>query len=334
MQNTSVVVIGGGTGSYTVLSGLKKLEALSLKAIVTVTDSGGSSGRLRDEYGILPVGDIRQSLVALAEGKNGDSLLRKLFLYRFDRGDMDGHNFGNLFLTAMTDILGSEEKAIAYTSRVLKIKGEVIPVTNKDIDLVAEYADGSVLVGEANIDEPNEKHDRTSRITSLRVQPSARISGKARDAIQESDCIILGPGDLYSSLLSNFAVGGVKKAIASSRAKFIYVVNIMTKYGQTHGYTAADHVREVRKYAGRTPDMVIINDSPPPTSLLKPYKVEHAFPVVDDLDDQFKNITVRKDILSTHRVKSIKGDRVKRSLVRHDSGKLAKVLDGLIRMKH
>lgn len=325
-----VTVIGGGTGSFTVLSGLKHLESIDISAIIAVTDSGGSSGRLRDEYGILPVGDIRQALVALADANNGDTLMRKLFLYRFDRGDMEGHNFGNLFLTAMTDILGSEEKAIRYVSKVLKIKGSIIPITNKDIDLVAEYTDGSVLVGEAFIDMPDAKHDCTQKITKLKIQPAAEISTPAKEAILRSDTIILGPGDLYTSLLANFTVKGAKQALSSSKAQFIYITNLMSKYGQTHGMTARDHVEEVAKYAGRYPDKIIVSNDPLSTSILKRYEEEGAYPVIDDLSPDYDDITIRESIISRSVVPKVKGDSVNRSLIRHDSIKLANILKSII----
>jgi uncharacterized cofD-like protein len=325
-----VVVIGGGTGTFSVLSGIKHYNDLDIKAIVTVTDSGGSTGRLRDEYGVLPVGDIRQCLVALAESENGDNLLRKLFLYRFDRGDLEGHNVGNLFLTAMTDILGSEDRAIEYASRVLNIRGAVIPITNKDIDLVAEYQDGTVLVGEAQIDDPNEKHNSHSRITGLKVQPRARISPKARQAITSADMLILGPGDLYTSLLSNVVVGGAKSAFMSSKGIFVYILNIMTKLGQTTDYTASEHLSEIISYTGREPDYLLINTTKIPHSILKRYETESARPVVDDIDSSYKGTVIRGTFLSHKAIAHVKGDPLKRSLLRHDSKKLARTIYKII----
>lgn len=322
----NIVVIGGGTGTYSVLTGIKHYPEFNIKAIVTVTDSGGSTGRLRDEYGILPVGDIRQCLVALAESENGNNLLRKLFLYRFDKGDVSGHNFGNLFLTAMTDILGSEEKAIAYASRVLNIRGEVIPITTKDIDLVAEYEDGTVLVGEAHIDAPTNRHDNDARITCLKIQPSADIGEKAQKAILTADALILGPGDLFTSLLSNVVVGGAKEAFKQSKGVFIYIMNVMTKYGQTTNYTAQDHLNEVIKYCGRKPDYVLVNTTPIPSSVVKQYLEEEAIPVLDDLDTS-KDITIiRTELLSKNAITPLKGDKLKRSLIRHDGHKVSECI--------
>lgn len=326
----NVVVIGGGTGTYTVLSGIKHFEDFDIKAIVTVTDSGGSTGKLRDEYGILPVGDIRQCLVALARNENGNNLLRQLFLYRFDRGEIAGHNFGNLFLAAMTDILGSEDRAIKYASRVLNIRGEVLPITNKDIDLVAEYNDGTVLVGEASIDDPSSKHNRQAKITHLKIQPLARISINAREAIQSADALILGPGDLYTSLFSNLVVTGTKSAIMSSKSVFIYILNVMTKDGQTSELTAQDHLNEVTKYAGRAPDFILVDTTTIPKSILNMYKKEHATRVIDDLDGSFKGHIIRKELLSPTAIAHVRGDPLKRSLLRHDSHKLADTLYEII----
>lgn len=329
-RNKQIVVIGGGTGTYSVLTGIKRFDDIDIKAIVTVTDSGGSSGKLRDEYGILPVGDIRQCLVALAGSENGNNLLRKLFLYRFDKGDIAGHNFGNLFLTAMTEILGTEEKAIEYTSKVLNIRGEVIPVTNKDIDLVAEYEDGTVLVGEANIDEPSPKHNGKARIANLRIQPEARISTRARQALSNADLLVLGPGDLYTSLLSNFVVNGAKKAFSSTRGTFVYICNLMTKYGQTSGFTCTDHINEITHYTGRTPDIVLINTSGLSKEILKRYEAEQAFPVIDDCKKSSDLKVIRRNFVTHTPVQKVHGDPLRRSLIRHDSNKIGRVLHEIL----
>lgn len=330
-MKTNIVVIGGGTGTFTVLSGLKQYEDLALKALVAVTDSGGSSGRLRDVYGILPVGDIRQCLIALADSPPEDNILRELFLYRFDRGTMAGHNFGNLFLTAMTDILGNEDLAIYQASRVLNIKGEVIPIAHGDIDLVAEYADGSVQVGEANIDKPNKKHDNTQRITNLRIQPKTKISQKALDAITKADVIITGPGDLYSSIIANFVIDGTKDAMQNSKAKFIYIINIMSKFGQTHNMSAQEHIEEIIKYSGKTPDYVLIHNRKLPPTALPHYSKQHAIPVINDLGKNTEYKIVQTDLLSSVMVEQKQQDVVQRSLIRHDIQKLAKSLYKIIK---
>lgn len=328
----NIVVIGGGTGTYTVLSGLKKFEELSIKVIVNVTDSGGSTGKLRDQFGILPVGDFRQALVALAEEGNGNNILRELFLYRFDKGEgLKGHNFGNLLLTALTDILGSESKAIRTASKILRIKGEVLMVAEDNVDLVAEYEDGSVLVGEAAIDEPNEKHNSEIRISSLRVQPKTSISLKAQQAILEADYIITGPGDLYSSILSNIVIPGVPEAINKSKAKFIFITNLMTKYGQTHGFKISDFVLEMHKYTKKYPDFVLVNKTKLPEEALDLYKQSHEYPVQDDLIESDKTRIIRADLLNQDIISQKQQDAVKRSLIRHDYEKLANELLKIIK---
>src|SRR3989344_7509047 len=181
-DSKKVVVIGGGTGTYTVLSGLKKYppDFFDLTAIVTVADSGGSTGWLRDEFGYLPVGDFRMALVALADDNETSAVLRNLFLYRFNKGTgLNGHNFGNLFLVAMTDIAGSEEGAIALASRVLRIRGKVLPVSREKLTLVAAYENGATTRGEAHIDEPDETHDGALRIKNLSVEPAVQATEEA-----------------------------------------------------------------------------------------------------------------------------------------------------------
>lgn len=316
-----IVVIGGGTGTYTVLSGLKKFvkNGVVLTAIVTVADSGGSSGELRDEFGVLPPGDFRQALAALADDGN---LLRRLFLYRFERGNgLSGHNFGNLFLVAMTDILGSEERAIEFAGSVLRIKGKVIPVTTKDVTLMAQFEDGTVIAGEDPIDEVAGR-DGKLRITRLWIDPPAKITKYADHAIREADLIILGPGDLYTSTLANIVVDGVPQAIRASKGKLVCVTNLMSKFGQTHGFATKDFVTEVEKYAGRAPDCTLVNTAPLPADIILRYEQQHEFPIVDEMGD-FKGSTIRGDFLAPEELKKPSGDVLKRSLIRHDSDKLA-----------
>lgn len=321
---TKVVVIGGGTGTHTVLSGLKKYP-FELTSIVTVADSGGSTGRLRDEFGALPVGDFRMALTALAPSDEESDILRQLFLYRFDKGEdgLKGHNFGNLFLVALGDILNSTRKAIEYTSRILRVTGRVMPVTAKSINLVAEYEDGTILYGEANIDEPPKNHNGKQRIKKLWVEPASVINADASQAILDADYIVLGPGDMYTSLLANVVVDGTAAAIKKSKAELIYVSNIMTKYGQTHGFTAKDHVEEITKYVGRYPDVVLLNSSEYPKKILKRYEKEFAYPVKGQLSGYKKSAVVKANLLAEEVVKKPSGDVLKRSLLRHDSDKLA-----------
>lgn len=328
-----IVTIGGGTGTYTVLRGLIAQTPLPvLKAIISVADSGGSTGMLRDEFGYLPVGDMRMALVALADSENGRNILRDLFLYRFTKGTgLSGHNFGNLFLVAMTDILGSEEQAIEYAAKVLRIKGSVIPVSKDDVHLSAEYEDGTILEGETHIDEQDDGHDGTKRIVRAYLDPSGTISESARSAIMGADQIVLGPGDLYTSTIANLLVEGVPDSLGKTDARIVYVGNLMSKYGQTHGMTAKEHVREIARYAGRTPDVVLINATPIDEAMVALYGKEQALPVVDDLGSGENFTVVRADLLSNEIIEKKSGDALKRSLIRHDSGKIARALIGILR---
>jgi uncharacterized cofD-like protein len=327
MDKPNVVVIGGGTGTHTVLRGLKRYQRqLNVSAIVTMADSGGSTGRLRDEFGYLPVGDVRMALAALASDVDEhEELVRQLFLYRFDKGNgLSGHNFGNLLLVALTDILGSEEAAIRAAARVLRVRGQVIPVTTEPVDLAARYGDGVEVVGEHDIDEP--AAERTLHpITELSVRPHATISEAAESAILEADLIVLGPGDLYTSVLANCVVEGVPEAIRNSTAQVVYICNLMTKLGQTSGMGVTAHLREITRYIGQAPDTVIVNTGVYPADLLKRYAADGEFPVRFDYEGNDTRI-IPADVLATEAVQTARGDVIKRSLIRHDSRKLARRL--------
>ncbi|MFW5702857.1 MAG: gluconeogenesis factor YvcK family protein [Candidatus Dojkabacteria bacterium] len=326
MEN--IVVVGGGTGTFTVLRGLKNYPQTNLSAIVTMTDDGGSTGRLRDEFGVLPLGDVRQCLIALAKEDEASRILRELFIYRFPKSESSengGHNFGNLFLTALTDILGSEAEAIEAAAEVLNVRGKIYPVTEEDVQLAAQYSDGNVLIGESKIDEPNcEKHDCRTRVIKLWTQPEAQLNPEAKEAILQADKIVIGPGDLYSSLLSNVVIKGVPEAIGESKAKFIYVTNLVSKYGQTHGMSQSDYVAEIAKYTKRKPDTILVNNAEADEDILAKYARENSFPVQDDLGEAAN--VVRKDLLSEEKIEREKNDAIKRSLLRHDSDKLASAI--------
>lgn len=322
----NLVVIGGGTGNFVVLSGLKEYD-LNLTAIVTVTDSGGSTGRLRTEFGFLPVGDMRQCLAALASDQSD---IRKLLLYRFSKGKgLKGHNLGNLVLTALADIYGSEPKALEIAATIFKLKGKIIPITTTNIELKAIYENGLSLVGEHRIDEP--KHKGGVKIKKLETKPKASIYKPAQEAILKADLIILGPGDLYTSILPNLIIKGVKKTFKQTKAKILYIVNLMTRYSQTSGFTAKDHINEIEKYLGRKVDIILINKTRIPTKIQTFYKTEKGFPTKDDLKNNSDYKIVRDNLLSQAIVKKPKADKLQRSFLRHDSKKLAQTINSLLK---
>jgi uncharacterized cofD-like protein len=326
-----VVVVGGGTGTYTILKGLKRFsDKIDITAIVTMADSGGSTGRLRDEFGQLPVGDVRMALAALSADVDAhDELVRELFLYRFAKGEgLSGHNFGNLLLTALTDILGSEVGAIQAAARILRVRGEVFPVTTDNVHLKAEYDDGEVVVGEHSIDAPPATR-AARRIITLSVTPHATIHDDAKRALETADIVVLGPGDLYTGILANAVVAGFSDALSSTNAQIVYVANLMSRTGQTIGMTAQDYVAEIQRYLGRKPDIVIVNTASLPQHLVQRYAAEGNHPV-DTTGLEHLCTIVRADILAREPVVTVAGDVLERSLLRHDSDRLAQVVCSLL----
>lgn len=271
-----IAVVGGGTGLSTVLRGLKPYTS-NLCAIVTVTDDGGSSGRLRQELGVLPPGDIRNCLVALADS---ESMMADLFQYRFQEGDgLSGHSFGNLFIAAMCGIAGDFDRAIKESSRVLAIKGRVLPATLANVGLEADLEDGTTVRGESAISKA------AARIERVRLVP-AGCTGlpEAIQAIQEADAIVLGPGSLYTSVMPDLLVPGIAEAIVRSTAVKVYVCNIMTQPGETDGMSASEHVRALLTATRqRLADYALVNVQQP-HRLLRAYEREHAFAVTPDFD--------------------------------------------------
>jgi len=307
-----VVAIGGGTGLSTLLRGLKRATT-NLTAIVTVTDDGGSSGRLQKELGILPPGDIRNCLVALADD---EALVTDLFRYRFSEGDgLTGHSFGNLFLAAMTGITGNFDKAVKESSRVLNVKGRVLPATLDTVRLSATLVDGTVVSGETNISRSH------APIAQLRLEPvGAQPLPEVIDAIASADAIVLGPGSLYTSVLPNVLVEGIARAIAESAALKVYICNVMTQPGETDAFTASAHVHTLFDQAGaRICDTVIVNEEPP-QRLLEAYAEEGQIPVDPD-----------RAALEALGVKVVGAAVISETLtVRHDPSRLADVLLRLI----
>lgn len=318
-----VVTIGGGTGMFVLISALRKVPGLTLTAIVSSADDGGSTGRLRDAYGFLPVGDARQALVALAED---GQVLRELFNYRFAKGDIAGHNLGNLFLTALIDLLGSETAALEEVSKILRVSGRVIPSAEVPTVLIAKLVDGTTIRGENRLDE--HAPDR-ARIEDISYETPTPASGAAMKAIIDADVIIVGPGDLYASSIAPLLADGMREAFASSTARFIYIMNLFTKSGQTGGMKASDYVAEITRYTGRAPDDILIHANGGfDADVLEKYQEEGESPVEDDLNGSIP--THRVSIASVHAVPPVPGDPVPRSLARHDSEKLAAALATLL----
>ena len=284
MSRKNIVVVGGGTGNRTTLTGLKNLDC-NLAAVVAMTDSGGSSGRLREELGQLPHGDIRQCLIALAAEDTYGHLMRRLFDYRFNSGNgLSGHNFGNLLLTALTEVTGNTITAIEAASQMLGTEGQVLPVTLTRSNLVARLDDGSELAGESAIDLRRE--NLNIGIDYVRLDPPAYVYPPVLEAIKQADAIIMGPGDIYTSVLPNLLVEDVSEAILASRAVKIHVCNLMTKPGESDGFRASDFARLLMAYLGTTEplDYLLFNDAPYPARLLQRYASDGQQPVELDLE--------------------------------------------------
>ena len=309
-RGPKIVTIGGGHGLSNLLSGLKEYTS-NITAIVTVADSGGSSGRLREEFNIVAPGDIRNCLVALADAP---ALMGDLFQFRFsENSQLKGHNFGNLFLTAMFQLTGGDfEKAVKESSKVLAIRGKVVPSTVSNVHLVAEYVDGSSTEGEAKIPNAN------LPIRRLYLKPAdCKPTEEALEAIGNAEIIVLGPGSLYTSVLPNLIIKGVAAAIAKSKAFKIYVCNVMTQKGETDRYSASDHVKAIVDHTNQDIlNACIINNAVAPQEMLTRYKSEDSYPVSPDLE-KIKDLgyrVVAADLLGID------------NYVRHDSYKLTQTL--------
>ena len=276
------VAIGGGTGLSSLLRGLKKEVGKSISeisAIVTVADSGGSTGRLRKIYNIPAPGDIRNCIVALSDS---EEIMQKLFQYRFKGDGLEGHAFGNLFLTALTDITGSFLEAVRLASKILNTKGEIIPSTEEDVQLVAQFDDENVIEGEEEITEYGKSGHRIKKIW---LKPSdAKAPKDAVEKIKSADVIVIGPGSLFTSIIPNFLVGCIRKAVNESKAFKIFVVNAMTQPGETDEFTAYDHVKTFLKFSGlEKVDAAIVNTKMPSDKILRRYLEQNQEPVIPDV---------------------------------------------------
>ena len=311
-----IVAVGGGTGLSMLLSGVKNITN-NLTAIVTVGDDGGSSGRLREDLGILPPGDIRHCITALADDED---LVNKLFKYRFNNGEgLEGHSFGNLFITALCDITGDMVSAVQASSKVLSIRGRVLPATLDDMKLVAEMEDGRIVHGESTIPEANGKINR------LFTEPeNCNALPDVIQAIRNAELIILGPGSLYTSVIPNLLIKEISDEIIKSNAKKIYVCNIMTQPGETDGFKVSDHLKVLINHAkyDKIVDAVLVNNDLP-EELLAPYKDAGSEPVIVDKDEINKMgiEVVQKNLIEDKRYEDGHS-----SFVRHSPGRLARII--------
>lgn len=313
-----VVVIGGGTGVFTVLTGLKEYP-YHLSAVVSMADDGGSTGKLREEFGVLPPGDIRRALIALAD--TDTKVLSELFNYRFEKkSSLKGHSLGNLLLTALERITGGFDLGVKEAGKILNVKGEVIPVSLTPTKLHALLENGEEIIGETNIDVP--KHNGNLKIKKLFLKPDIKAHSDAIKAIKKADVVILGPGDLYTSIIPNLLARGICKALKESNAKKVFIINIMTKFGETNNFKTSDFINEIEKYLGKDIiDTVIVNTEKPKGKILMRYK-EQKDNFVEHDQKWFKD----------KKIKVEKGELLRDGqFLRHDPEKLAKKLASIVR---
>ncbi len=308
-RGPKVVVFGGGTGLSTLLRGLKSYTS-NVTAVVTVADDGGSSGRLRKEFGILPPGDFRNCLVALADT---EPLMEELFQYRFTHGEgLTGHSFGNLFIAAMTDIAGDFESAVRQSSTVLAVRGHVLASTLENVQISAEYDDGTIIRGESKISEQGRP------IKKLLMEPEdATTSEQVKTAVREADLIVLGPGSLYTSVITTLLVKDIREEIQKAKSAKVYICNVMTQPGETDGYRAEDHLQAVIEHGGEgIVDTVIVNNEEVPEELAEKYKETDAF-----------EVKYQRDSLQELGVQVVEESLIsKEEFARHDSDKLGELV--------
>ncbi len=321
LTQPNIVVIGGGTGSFTVLSGLRD-QAVNVTAIVNMSDDGGSTGILRDELGALPPGDIRQCLVALSDS---GPILRDLFNYRFEEGSLTGHPFGNLFLTALEKTTGSFTQAVRTASEVLNIRGRVLPVTLTDTQLVLKHPNGSRTIGQYAV--------QTSRFKpgppQLSLKPPAPINPEAQAAIAAANLVVIAPGNLYASLAPTLLVDGVGEALRSTPAKIAYVTNLVTKPGQTDNFQVHDFAAEIERFIGAPAlDYVLYNTRQPSQQLLDKYAHAGEYPVTFDPSPAPTHYQAIGTDLISDTIPNLKpaDQLIPRTLIRHDSVKLAHLI--------
>jgi uncharacterized cofD-like protein len=324
-----ITVLGGGTGSYVVLRSLRQIPSLDIAAIVTMMDSGGSTGKLRDQLRVLPPGDLRQCLVALSEAPE---IWRKLFTYRFENGDLKGHNFGNIFISTLEKIAKDYDEVLDEAHYVMQCIGRVYPAILSSANIQVRYDTGRIVESEKLLDELNPDH---GHVIEAKAIPSVHANPKAIERINESEYIIAGPGDLYSSVISVALAEGIAEAYSHSNGKLIYIMNLMTKASQTHGYTAYQHLSDFSKYYRRLPDVCIVNTMPIAKEMLTKYEEVGEEPVVNDLNEKgYKGKIIMADLVDTSQHVDPNGHlsaTYAHSIVRHDESKLKDVLEKVIK---
>ncbi|MBI4138831.1 YvcK family protein [Candidatus Uhrbacteria bacterium] len=325
-----IVVIGGGTGTYTVLTGLKRQKGVHLSAVVTMSDDGGHTGELRDDLGVLPPGDLRQCLVALSDDQ--DDTWRKLFSHRFPDGSgkMTGQSVGNIILSALEGIYGDPLSAIQTAHRLLRVRGQVIPVSLNATTLCAELEDRTVIRGEHHIEE---RREAAPRIRRCYLEPDPKVNAEAVAEIENADAIVVGPGDYWTSIVPNLIVPGIPQALAALQnagGRIYFVCNLVTKRGQTDGYAASDFKRRVEELiAPATVDVMLINTLTPNPLILERYGQGGETLIQDDLPRRDPRV-LRKPLISSEISEAASGDRLRRSLLRHDSERLAHAIGLLL----
>jgi uncharacterized cofD-like protein len=313
MQRKNVVTIGGGSGQFSLLSGLRDLREIDITAVVSMFDSGGSTGKLREELGTLPPGDILKCLIALSPNRD---IAQKILLKKINGNKkLTGHNFGNILLTILSSYTGSFPEAVNAMSEILEVRGKVLPVTIDKATLAAELIDKNRIYGESTIDIPDS--GKRKEIREVFIVPHYHSSVSAYrpviEAINHADHIIIGPGDLFTSIIPPLIVSGVKEAIKASDAQIIYVLNIMTKNGETNNYSSIDFVHRIEECLERDIDVVVYNDSVPPREILKRYNDQYA---------DFVRVKQSYRRLSNHMLHSSDLLRIEDGKVRHDPLKL------------
>lgn len=310
-----IVTIGGGTGQFTLLQSLRNFPNLEVTAIVSMADSGGSSGRLRDELGALPPGDILKALLALSSLPGNTA--RELLLHRFSKGTLRDHNAGNMLLTILSQYSGSFLDAVKALGEILKIHGTVLPVTTGQITLRARLENGQEIVGEKNIDIPDSP--QRPRIKDVWLEPNAFALSETLRAIKEAEVLLISPGDLFTSIVPVFLVRGIKEALQEFRGKIIYICNTMTKPGETNEFKVSNFVRTIENYSGKKLDIILCNNARPNENVLSRYLEERCEPVVFDLDAEWEGRrVVAADFLASG------------ELARHDPVKIAAILSQFI----